>query len=75
MKKRPTTTVASPGQGGSWIILWLSHLLIPWILPVPTLRKPPSGHRKKRSEGERPALTEFTNLVTLGKNRYYLNSG
>jgi hypothetical protein len=77
MKKRPIATVASSGQGADWVMLWLTHLLIPWHLSfsASALRKPPARHRKKGDEAEQPTLAGFTESGTLRESTNYLSSG
>lgn len=75
MKKRPIATAAPPGQRREWVMLWLTHLLIPWYSFLHFLRKPPSRHREKQSEARRATLAGFTELSTLRKNTNYLSSG
>lgn len=75
MKKRLAAIAAPLGEGTDWVLLWLSHMLIPWHLPFPTLRKPPSRHREKRSKAGQPTLAGFTESSTLRKSTNYLSSG
>ena len=75
MKKRPIATAAPPNQRREWVMLWLTHLLIPWYSFLHFLRKPPSRHREKQSEARQSALASFTELSTLRKSTNYLSSG